>query len=299
MLRGALRCVQVAAVAALVSTLTFAAPAPPDKGGAGTAEKVRRELDRTVSVDLDMQPLHLAVAQLHEQTRVTFVLDRFALQQVSVDPDQATVTLKLKEVKLKTALRSLLTPLNLTYAVVGETVVISSEDMAPVRQLRQRINVDLNKTEFGKALHQMAHDTGTNLVLDTRVVKEAQAPVTLQMEDVQLETAVRLLSVMAGLKTVRVGNVLFVTSKPTADEIRQDPDLAPMPNPGNPMEKTAALPALPPPAAPAAPATKPAADDDEKAKKKTDEKDKPDEKTPEKAPEKPADKAPEKAPEKP
>ena len=53
--------------------------------------------------------------------------------------------------------------------------------------------------------------------------KEAKAPVSIQLEDVPLETAVRLLAEMAGLKPVRVGNVLFVTKKETANELAPTP----------------------------------------------------------------------------
>src|SRR5205823_2547035 len=62
--------------------------------------------------------------------------------------------------------------------------------------------------------------------------KEAKAEVSLQVEDVPLETAVRLLSEMAGLKPVRVGNTLFVTRKEIAAEMRNDPDFAPQGQPG-------------------------------------------------------------------
>ena len=58
---------------------------------------------------------------------------------------------------------------------------------------------------------------------------------TLRLEDVPLETAVRLLSEMAGLKPVRVGNTLFVTSKDNAKEMSQDPDIA-QPNPARTAE---------------------------------------------------------------
>jgi hypothetical protein len=51
---------------------------------------------------------------------------------------------------------------------------------------------------------------------------------------VPLETAVRLLAEMAGLKPVRVGNVLFVTKKETANELRADPDLQQPGQPGQP-----------------------------------------------------------------
>ena len=45
--------------------------------------------------------------------------------------------------------------------------------------------------EFARALKQIARETATNLVVDARVSKDAQTPVSLQMEDVPLETAVR------------------------------------------------------------------------------------------------------------
>jgi type II secretory pathway component HofQ len=92
--------------------------------------------------------------------------------------------------------------------------------------MRQRVSVDLEKTPFADALKQISRQTGANLILDTRVEKDAAAKVSLQMEDVPLETAVRLLAEMAGLKPVRVGNVLFVTGKANANEMRNDPDVA-------------------------------------------------------------------------
>ncbi len=104
-----------------------------------------------------------------------------------------------------------------------------------VRQMRQRVNVDLNRVELARALRQLARDTATNVIVDTRAEKDAQAQVTMQLEDVPLETAVRLLSEMAGLKPVRVGNVLFVTKKETANELRNDPDLVQPNQPGQPQ----------------------------------------------------------------
>ena len=114
-------------------------------------------------------------------------------------------------------------------------MVITTEDVAMVRQMRQRVNVDLNRVELARALRQLAHDTATNVIVDTRAEKDAQATVTMQLEDVPLETAVRLLSEMAGLKPVRVGNVLFVTKKEIANELRNDPDLVQPAQPGQPQ----------------------------------------------------------------
>jgi hypothetical protein len=221
---------------AVLPTALPAAPAPGEPQGKTTspAQKLRKDLDRVISVDIDQQPLHLAVNQLHEQTKINFVLDRLTLQQNGIDPEGLVVSLKLKNVKLRSALRALLTPYNLNFAILGDTVLISNDEMATVRQMRQRVNIDFDKVELNRALRQLARETATNLIVDTRAAREAQTPVTLEADDVPLETAVRLMAEMANLKPVRVGNTLFITSKTTANELRSDPDLAPMPQPGAP-----------------------------------------------------------------
>ncbi len=190
--------------------------------------RLRKELDKTVSLKIAKQSLTAAVDMLHKQTKINFVLDVAVIQQLGVAPDQppTPVDVDLKDVKVRTALRSILAPYNLSFAPIGDTVVISSDEMAMYRQLRQRISVDLEKMAFADALKQISRQTGVNLLLDTRVEKEAAAKVSLQMEDVPLETAVRLLAEMAGLKPVKVGNVLFVTGKANANEMRNDPDVA-------------------------------------------------------------------------
>src|SRR5207245_10431160 len=42
------------------------------------------------------------------------------------------------------------------------------------------------------------------------------------LEDVSLETAVRLMAEMAGLRSVRMSNVMFVTAKAPAAELKAD-----------------------------------------------------------------------------
>ena len=262
-------------IAALLS-LTFVlsisqgAPAPADEKARPTdaADKIRKELDRAVSLDIDQQPLALAISQVQELTKINFVLDRLTLTQSGLDPDQLTVTLKLKDVKARSALRSLLTPYNLNYAILGETVLVSTDEVAMLRQIRQRVSLDLDKVELSKALKRLARETGTNLVVDPRVGKDAQMPVTLQMEDVPLETAVRLMAEMVNLKPLRVGNTLYVTTKTNAAELRNDPDWQPAPVPGNGTERIIINGAVPPGAVPAVapppPPPKPAEDKSEK-----------------------------------
>ena len=185
-------------------------------------DKVRKALDEPMSLEVTNQPLGVALNQIRERTGINFVVDRLTIQQAGIDPEQMQISVKLKDVKARSCLRSVLGSYNLGYAIIGDTVLVSTDDMAMHRQVRQRVNIDLEDVEFADALKQVARDTGASLLLDTRVAKDAHKKVTVQLEDVPLETAVRLMAETAGLKPVRVGNVLFVTSKANAVAMQSD-----------------------------------------------------------------------------
>jgi len=215
------------ALTAAIGMVTFlrAGPAPEtEPKPVSPVEKIRKALDTPITLEITDQSIEVALNQLRDQTKINFVVDRFSIQQMGLDPSQMQVNVKLKDVKARSGLRSILTPYNLGYAIIGDTILVSTDDMAMHRQMRQRVTIDLEKVEFAAALKQIAKDSGTSIILDSRVAKDAQTKVTMQLDDVPLENAVRLLSEMAGLKPVKVGNVLFVTSKANAVAMRNDQD---------------------------------------------------------------------------
>jgi hypothetical protein len=270
--------VLLAFVLALAAAPAAPVPSPRDdkKGDEAPAEKIRKALDKEIAnLDIENQQLNLALEQLHEETKIDFVLDRNTIAQMGIDVDSVTVKAKLQKVKARTALRNILNQYGLSYAIIGESVLITTEDMAIYRQLKQRVSIDLDRVEMARALKGLARETATNLLVDTRAQKDSLTAVSLQLDDVPLETAVRLIAESAGLKPVRMGNVVLVTTKSHATELRSEPDLAPSPRvvPGGevPVPPGVAVPAgpavVPLPGAPAAPATpapnppdKPAAD---------------------------------------
>jgi hypothetical protein len=234
------RLIALVALVALAWLVTPALAAPigePRPKNDSTAERVRKALDQVVDVKIENVTLDKAIEQLRDAHKINLILDRVATAgMVTVDPMTnlpITVSLDQSNVKLRTALRLLLGQFHLTYAIIGETVVVTTEEAALTRQLRQRVSIDLDKEHLATALKRLARDTSTNLLVDPRVSKEAESPVTLQLEDVPLETAVRLMAEVSGLKTVRVGNVLFVTNKSSAAEMRAEPELVPPMKTGN------------------------------------------------------------------
>jgi hypothetical protein len=168
---------------------------------------------------------------LKEQTKVNIVVDNFTLTQNGIDVNSAVVNVKQQGIKGRAALKAILSQYHLSYAIIGDNVIVTTEDMALHRQLRQKVNIDFDKVAFDTAIKDLAKETAVQLLVDKKVSKEAQAPVSLQLEDVPLETAVRLLCEQAELKPVRMGNVLYVTANAKAKELRAEPDLAPSPFP--------------------------------------------------------------------
>jgi hypothetical protein len=219
-------------LASWVATPALAVPKPDEPRPESPAEKIRRALDQNHTVDFqEGTSLSVAIEQLRNDTKLNIVIDRLMVANLGIDTESTPVSLRLKNVRLRTILKTLLSQLNLTYVIDQEILLITSEEAAIQRQVRQRVNVDLDNATLEKALQQLSRDTGANIILDPRHGKKVQDTVTLKMEDVPLEVVVRLVAEMTGLRSVRQSNVLFVTSKEVAEELKkQDASVVPNPN---------------------------------------------------------------------
>jgi hypothetical protein len=140
----------------LIPALALAAPGTEKTEPAKTetpAEKVRKVLDQATDLELENQSLDAAISQLREQFKLNIVLDRWALQQMGYDPASLILpTVHLKNVKLRSALRTAFSQYNLSYAILGGTVLITTEPLALQRQMRQHVNVDLEGMQLAQAL---------------------------------------------------------------------------------------------------------------------------------------------------
>lgn len=194
-------------------------PRPP---GESPAEKTRKALEQVHSVNLEGLTLTAAVHALSEMTKVQLLLDRTAVTNRGIEPDEQPVTLKLSNVKLRSILLALCGQFNLSFVIEQDVIVLTDETTALERQVRQRVSVDFDQVPFDKALRQLSRETACNLVLDPRQAAKAKEPISLTLEDVPLEVAVRLMAELVGLRSVRLANVLFVTTKENAAELRAE-----------------------------------------------------------------------------
>jgi len=215
----------------------------------GTAAALRKALDQKITLDFSTQNFDEAIEHLRQKTKLNFTLDTFILQQMGIGvgfpgggiiggafpqggiapgfpgaPNGGNVQMVLKSdnAKIRTALQNFLSPYNLTFVILGDTVLITSEEAGYQRQMRQRVSIDVKNQPLADTLQKLADETGANLLVDPRQAEKAKAKITLQLDDVTLETAFRLLTAVADLSTVRVGNMLFLTDDARAEKLRKE-----------------------------------------------------------------------------
>jgi hypothetical protein len=208
------------------------------------AEQLRKALDQVRDLEIHDQPLDAAVNHLREQTGINFVIDRAAVPPtplaanlpgagVNPSPPASYAHLRIQGQfhgqPLRAALMKLLRKHDLTHVLVGDTVLITTSSKAADRQLGQTVSVNVPTEPFRDELKRLARQTGANLVLDPRMSKEGQTRVTLRLDEVPLDTAVELLADQAGLRAVRLNNVLYVTSEERAAKLRKPPAAASVP----------------------------------------------------------------------
>ncbi len=224
-----------AALAAAAPAVVSAAPAPaaPAKGSS-PMDGARKALDEVGDMNYQNKSLNEVVDDLKTKAKVPVTLDP-AIFQFGLDPNMQAINVTAKNVKLRDGLRQALAPFNLKCGITKDGIFISTEEGLTTKQLRQRVSVDCDGTPFAATLKQLAADTGANVVLDPRLKDKANAAVTLKLDDVPLETAVRLLSEVADLGAVRMNNVLFVTTAERAEKLRPASDGPTQPGNPNPV----------------------------------------------------------------
>ena len=229
----------LAAVLAFVALGPVAAAAPVPqaaKPSESPAAKARKALNDPADFRFDQASLDDLARFVRGRFGVELTIDVNALAQMGMNANAPVLNANLKAAKLRDGLKAALAPVGLRFAVTAEGLVVSSDEGITQLQMRQRVSLDGGGRPLAAVLTQLAADTGANLVLDPRQAKKAgETPVALTLDDTPLEAAVRLVAEVAGLRAVRLSNVLFVTSEDRAEKLRPDADAPVPPAPANPV----------------------------------------------------------------
>jgi len=223
--------------AMVLAAAADAAPLPAVKGeGETAAAKARAALNNRVTIKAENKTLAEAIDLFKEYGKADILLDTGTIQMMGMDVNTPAVIIDVKDMPLKDAILKSLAGLNLRYGVTAQGIVISTDEGITIRQLRQRVNLEADGKILTDIFKGLANETGANVVIDPRIAKKASdEKITLKLEDVPLETAVRLAADVAGYSVIRMSNVLFVTSEARAEKLRPDADKPVPPTPGNPF----------------------------------------------------------------
>jgi hypothetical protein len=196
-------------------------------------ERIRKALDQPITLDFSGNSVMEALQQLKDKTNLEFNIDQVGIALTGFNVEQNNgepVTIKSTGGKVNVALRKLLNTHQLTYVIFEDSILITTPELAVHRQMKQRVTLDVDEIPLTKALRELARNYAFNLVIDPKIAKDSQKPISLTLDSASLETAVRLLAEMAGLKAVRMDNVMFVTSEERAEKLRkEDKDMQPSP----------------------------------------------------------------------
>jgi type II secretory pathway component GspD/PulD (secretin) len=186
-------------------------------------DRVRKKLEQIISFDYSGQSFREAIAHVQERTQLSISIDPIAMQQVGVvDGVPLQIELKNSRSKVRQALQGFLQNHGLTYVILEDNILITTEDNAVARQMSQRFPIEIKDVPATKALRDVARQAGLNLVVDPRASKIASTNVTLELEDATVLTSLRLIAEFVDLKAVRMGNVIFVTDPVRAERIRKE-----------------------------------------------------------------------------
>jgi len=170
-------------------------------------------------------PLKDALEYLGDRYDLTFLINLEAFKEdlSRMDmKDQPVKLPKLTEVRLSTVLRMLLAQVDGTYVIRTDHVEITTLKRAGVGTFPV-IYADFDKRPLEEALQKLAKRSDLTILLDQgRVGDKGRTPVTANLKNVPLDTAVRLLADMAELKMVLIGTVIYVTTEENAEKLNAE-----------------------------------------------------------------------------
>ncbi len=214
---------------------------PLQAGESVRGRELRHRLDETVKfegIDDSRATLADALDQLSKRYNLTFDINddafnrdnmgevgKFEIAQPPIPPMQTSLGKVLGKVLRHVSPSA-------TFLIRGDAVEITTTEA--IRQeffadrpttpgpLPPLVTGEFDKVPLEVALKEL--NRHGNVVLDVRSAKEGQTPVTADLSNVPLDTAVRMLGDMAGLKVVKLDNSLYVTSKDNAKVLLKEQD---------------------------------------------------------------------------
>jgi hypothetical protein len=214
-----------------------------DKPKLHTAQQLRTKLALPVSLDKGIDPgtpLKEALEFLGDRYDFTILVNAMAFK-IPGGKDKENVLEqhvqlpRLIGVRLSTVLSMLSAQINGTFLVHNDHIELTTFPhtraelwSSPIVNrgdgliMAQMVDADFDRRPLAEGLHELADQSGINVVLDARAGEKARTEVTATLSHVPVDTAVQVLADMAGLKSLAIDNVIYVTAKANAKTLQKE-----------------------------------------------------------------------------
>jgi hypothetical protein len=216
-----------------IAILTAAPPLHAGESEAG--RELRHRLSDTVNyngLDDPRATLSDALDNLSKRYNLTFDINEKAFEEESVKEVGRIMIFEVPIPAMHTRLERVLWKIlrrvpassGATFFIRGDVIEITTTEairkeffadrLVMPNPLPPLVSDAFDKVQLEAALKELNHYG--NIVLDARAAKEVQVQVSADLDNVPLDTTVRMFADMAGLAVVPLDNALYVTSKDNA-----------------------------------------------------------------------------------
>jgi hypothetical protein len=165
------------------------------------------------------------ISDRHDVT-ILVATQAFKAEGVDAVEDQPVKLPKMIGVKLGTVLRLLAEQVNGAYLIHPDFIEVVPVDCARPeswrgnRHLAPTITAEFSQSPLADALQQLADSSGISIIVDGRAAEKTKTRVTATLSNVPIDTAVLILADMAELRPVALNNLLYVTTKENAEDLK-------------------------------------------------------------------------------
>jgi hypothetical protein len=224
------RVISVVSIVVGLAVLSWAAP--PSKESSSLAQKLNQRINYPGLED-PRATLVDALAQVNKLGNVSFdindkAFDMDQLKDVGRTPMcEAGPIPEMKNARLSRVLNTILrrvpAPSGTTYSIRDDYIEITTNTFQRAEvwgnyrgPFLPLVNATFEKFPLEEAARELADQAEFTVLVDSRAAEKAKTPVSARLLNTPLDTALRLLTDMADLRTVHLDNVLYITTKDNA-----------------------------------------------------------------------------------
>jgi hypothetical protein len=226
----------IGVVSVVVSLAVLSWAAPPSKSSLSLAQKMNQRVNFD-GIDDARTTLSDALEKVSKLYDVSFDISQKAfesedLKDVERTPIAETPIPAMKNVRLSRLLRTILrripAPSGATYNVRNDHIEITTNNVQRAEiwgnyrgPFLPLVNATFDKLPLEEAARELADQAEITVLVDRRAAEQSKTPVSARLLNTPLDTALRLLSEMANLRTVQLDNVLFISTEENANALEE------------------------------------------------------------------------------